>query len=614
MFSFSKKQLNHLLLLFFILSFVGGSIFFDFKIFGIQFYAYRLLVLLGLGYFLLSRQLVLYSSKYEKYVFWFLSVWFVYAIGSLYWCPDRAQGFKEVIYIFIGFSSYLFLLTMRNKVRNFEEKFAEFWIFVFFSVVVFSINEIITKSHFQSSFTESIAKFGEAHKINSVPVFTFDNPNHYAIYLCVTIVFAIYLILKRIHIKLSILALVCALAMLYYMESRFSHVFVFFAFLAVLHFKREWLKQLKYYAYLKWTGIALGSLMLVGVTVLIVKKLDQQHNVSTGSEATYSILVEKNKDSLNAAGAGNDVCLGMDIELEYRASFKKEIVHTRYIDLEKYAGENGSFLKKYPHIQKIAFPVACILIALILAFVVYKQKTQKGRILLIFGGFVGLILIGIFSRHIFERVNEKWSNYVVVEVLDEEKTDSVARTLLQDERLIKRVSFQDATSKKFMAGEEVTLQIADLPVSSREDKGSDAVRKKLILAGLDYLKDSHFIGAGAGSYSALTLAGKSKYDLGTINSPHNLTIEILAQYGIGITLFFIAILLYPLIYLVKDFRAKKWGINHLTLLLLLVCFFLMSNSNSTSLPLPIIWINFTLVILFFSKLISAKENENDSTN
>lgn len=612
MFSFSKKQLNHLLLLFFILSFVGGSIFFDFKIFGIQFYAYRLVVLLGLGYFLFTKQLVLYSSKYEKYVFWFLSVWFVYAIGSLYWCPDRAHGFKEVIYIFIGFSSYLFLLTMRKKVRNFEEKFAEFWIFVFFSVVVFSINEIITKSHFQSSFTESIVKFGEAHKINSVPVFTFDNPNHYAIYLCVTIVFALYLILKRIHIKLSVLALVFALGMLYYMESRFSYAFVFFAFLMVLHFKREWLKQLKYYTYLKWTGIALGSLMLVGVIVLIVKKMDQQNHLSTDNEATYSILVEKNKDSLIAAG--NDVCLAMDIELEYRAAFKKEVVHTRYIDLEKYAGGNDSFLKKYPHLQKIVFPVGCILIALILAFVVYKEKTQKRRVLLVFGGFLGLILVGIFSRHIFERVNEKWSNYAVVEVLDEKKTDSVAKRLLENELYIKRVSFQDETSKKFMAGEEVTLQIADLPVSTSENKGSDAVRKKLILTGLDYLKESHFIGVGAGGYSALTEAGKSKYDLGTINSPHNLTIEILAQYGIGITLFFVAILLYPLIYLVKDFRAKKWGIDHLILLLLLICFFLMSNSNSTSLPLPIIWINFTLVILFFSKLISAKENENDSTN
>lgn len=616
MFNFSRTQLNHLLLLFFILSVVGGSIFLDFKVFGIQFYAYRVVVLLGLFYFLVTRQMVFYTSGYEKYVFWFLSIWFVYGVGSLYWCPDRASAFKEIVYIFIGFCTYLFLLSLRKKIRNFEEKFAEFWIFVFFCVVVFSINEIITKSHFQSSFTESISKFGEAHKINSVPVFTFDNPNHYAIYLCVTIIFSLYLLLKKIHVRLNVLALICALVILYYMESRLSYLFLFFTVLGVLYLKLPVFRQWQYFRILKWSGIALGTLMAVGVALLVVKKMSR--DTSSASPATYEMLVDQDKgpaflsDSL-AGSHGNDVCLGMDNELEYRVSFKKEVVNTRYVNLEDYSGRN-EFLKKNANLKKIAFPAACIIWVLILAFFLYKRKERQQRILLVFGGFVGLFLIGVFSRHPFERVNEKWSNYAVIEAVSKSETDSIAQALWKNEKGIKRISFQNETALKYMQGKEITLKLAEVPVPSPETTGSNAIRKNLILAGIDFLKRSHYMGVGAGGYSALVRSGEAAYDVGTIDTPHNFLIEILSQYGILITLFFLAVLLYPLVYLLNEFRHKRNGNDHLALLLFLVCMILMSNSNSSALPLPIIWINFTLVILFFGKLVTANEKVNDPKN
>lgn len=616
MFIFSREKFHQLLLLFFILSFVGGSIFLDFKIFGIQFYAYRLVILIGLFYFLVTRQLVVYTSKYEKCVFWFFLIWLIYGSASLYWCPDRAQGLKEIVYIFIGFSSYLFLLSMRNQIPNFEERFAKFWIVVFFGVLVFSINEIFTKSHFQSSFTESIAKFGVAHKINSVPLFTFDNPNHYAVYLCVTIVFSLYLLYKSKQRLLSILAIVSTLVLLYYMESRFSYIFLFFVFASVLYFNRSSLQKWKYYPYLKWFGIG-SCLVILGGVVFIIGRTNSGSKIKCVQETSYSILMDRDfflkTDSLNSGHAQNDVCLFMDAGLEFRTEVQKETIRTRYVNLEKYTDKHTFFLKKNRPLAKMVFPLFVILVVLILIIVLHRRKKQW-KMLVVFAGLTTLILVGIFPSHSFKRVNQKWSNYVVIESLDARKTQAVIERLMEDRSSIVRGSFQNETSEKYMKGEEVVLKLVNLPVSSSEKSGSNIVRKKLVLTGIDYLKQSRFFGVGAGGYIALSKKGKSHYDLETIDSPHNLMIEVLSQYGIGIALFFIGLLIYPFIYLIREFRMKKWSINHLILLLLLICMFLMSNSNSTSLPLPIIWINFTFIILFFSKLVSANEKENDSTN
>lgn len=619
MFIFLHKQFYHLLLLLFVLSLVGGSIFLDFKVFGVQFYAYRLIVLFGLAYFLFTKKLVLYTSTYSKYVFWFFLFWLLYGACSLYWCPDRTQGFKELIYIFIGFSTYLFLLSLKERIHKFEEKFAESWIFVFFIIVVFSINEIITKSHFKSSFTESIEKFGEAHKINSVPVFTFDNPNHFAIYLCITIILSVYLILKRIKPQWNAFAIICSLFLLSYMESRFSQLFIVFLIGLILYYKRTLFINWRFYKYLKWGSIGLGVLLIASVAVIFIGRAQTSETADKVDSGTYSIFVDANENfnPLDSTSLDskllNDICLAIAVEVDQRIVLQQEQVKTKYVDLKKYQKGDLLLFESNPFLKKISFPIAIALLSIGVVLIIRKKKENR-FVLVVFSGFIGLLLVGIFSHHPFERVNEKWSRFVIMENQDQRRLDSTARDLITQENRIKRVSIQNATAQKYMNGESLTLKKIDIPIILGEEKGSDAIRKDLALNGLYFLKNSHFLGVGAGGYAALTQRGQGKYEVGTIDSPHSLIIEMVAQYGVLITLFFIILLIYPLIFLFKKFRRRSWNNNHLVLTALIVCFVLMGNSNSSSFPLPIIWINFTLIILFFNKLVSANEKKNDSTN
>ncbi len=614
---FLQKQFYHLLLLLFVLSLVGGSIFLDFKVFGVQFYAYRLIVLFGLAYFLFTKKLVLYRSTYSKYVFWFFSFWLLYGACSLYWCPDRVQGFKELIYIFIGFSTYLFLLSLKERVHKFEEKFAGSWMFVFFIIVVFSINEIITKSHFTSSFTESIEKFGEAHKINSVPVFTFDNPNHFAIYLCITIILSVYLIFKRVKPQWNAFAIICCLFLLSYMESRFSQLFIVFLTGLILYYKRTLFSNWRFYKYLKWGSIGLGVLLLVGVAVIFIGRGQASETANKVDPGTYSIFIDANENfnpldstSLDAREV-NGICLAIAVKVDQRIVLKQEQVKTKYVDLKKYQKGDLLLFESYPFLKKISFPITIALLAIGIVLIIRKKK-KNGFVLVVFSGFIGLFLVGIFSRHPFERVNEKWSRFVIMENQDQRRIDSTARDLITQENSIKIVSIQNTTAQKYMNGESLTLKKIDIPIILIEGKESDAIRKHLTLNGLYFLKNSHFLGVGAGGYATLIQRGEGKYDVGTVDSPHSLIIEMVSQYGVLITLFFICLLIYPFIFLFNEFRRKNR--NHLILTALLVCFVIMGNSNSTSFPLPIIWVNFTLIILFFNKLASAKEKKHDSTN
>jgi hypothetical protein len=415
---------------------------------------------------------------------------------------------------------------------------------------------------------------------------------------------------------INLLAIIFALFLLYYMESRFSYIFLFSVIVTVLGFHYSSLKKWKYYPYVKWGGIGSILILSIGALFFIIGRMDTGNRTKFVTKENYSILLDQDSflqsDSLHSMQAENDVSLFMDRELEFRTKMQKETVHSRYVNLNDYKNKQ-TFLKKNSLVKKVIFPLLVILVVLIAVVILYRRKKQW-QFLAFFLGLTTLILVGIFPTHSFKRVNEKWSDYVVIEALNTRKTQIVIKRLLENRSLTTRASFQNETSKKYMKGEEVILKFVNVPVSSSEKSGSNVVRRKLILTGIDYLKKSHFIGVGAGGYLALSQKGKSKYDLGTVNSPHNLIIEILSQYGIGIALFFIGLLIYPFIYLIREFRMRKWGIHHLILLLLLICMFLMSNSNSTSLPLPIIWINFTFIILFFNKRVSANEKENDSTN
>jgi hypothetical protein len=140
--------------------------------------------------------------------------------------------------------------------------------------------------------------------------------------------------------------------------------------------------------------------------------------------------------------------------------------------------------------------------------------------------------------------------------------------------------------------------------SNGYDSLSVNVRKNLILTGLDFAKTSYFIGVGSGSFEAKIRKGENKYLTFGIPNPHNYFIEVFAQYGILITLFILGIFSFIGFNVLAKMFVNKMFEEGLFILLLIVCYSLLSNANSSFLPLPLNWFIFSLIMIQFDKFYS----------
>jgi O-antigen ligase len=140
--------------------------------------------------------------------------------------------------------------------------------------------------------------------------------------------------------------------------------------------------------------------------------------------------------------------------------------------------------------------------------------------------------------------------------------------------------------------------------SNSYDSSSVNVRKNLILSGLDFASSSYFVGVGAGSFESKILKGENKYSTYGMPNPHNYFIEVFSQYGILITLFILSLFIFigwkVLLSLFHSIAFEE----SLFILLLIICYGLLSNANSSFLPLPLNWFMFSLILILFDKFYS----------
>ncbi len=182
----------------FIITLVGGGSMLEFKLFGINFYAFRVALITGLIILLIKREIKLYDNKATKFAFMFLVIWLFYSCLSIFWCLDEHAAYKDIMYLIIGISIFIFLVSIKHDYKEFEKELINIWSRVFVVVTIISIWEIYTGFHLSSSFTERLHELPPLHNLNFIPVFTFDNPNHFAIYICLSAALYIdYLINKR---------------------------------------------------------------------------------------------------------------------------------------------------------------------------------------------------------------------------------------------------------------------------------------------------------------------------------------------------------------------------------------------------------------------------------
>ncbi|MFZ4412854.1 MAG: O-antigen ligase family protein, partial [Bacteroidales bacterium] len=143
----------------------------------------------------------------------------------------------------------------------------------------------------------------------------------------------------------------------------------------------------------------------------------------------------------------------------------------------------------------------------------------------------------------------------------------------------------------------------------QNQKGSDAIRLKLIKNGIYLFKESNGFGVGPGMFRYLHNEKKIPEDVGEQNGPHNWIIELLSQYG-----FFCLIYVFFVIFMIwKSIQFSKYHQRYSIIFILsIIGFLIMSNSPSGFGLLDINWIFTGIMILFFTNEItktSAIENK-----
>jgi len=338
---------------------------------------------------------------------------------------DRTAALRDILYLLFGIATFVFLISVKKAYADFAKELFSAWTFIFIAVMLVSVWEIYTADHLVSNFTARLYLLKPFHKLNYVPVFTFDNSNHFAIYCCLSVIIFTARILQKQKLALSGFLIACSLFLIHLSQARLGIITVFLSALTVL-----------LYFYLK----------------------------------------------------------------------------RRAADLKNAFSSIGKF-------------------ALMAVF----------------------LIAGVFCFHPVENVQEKI--------------------------------------------------VTSADITPDDHLPSNVLRKNLWINGMEFFKASKGLGVGAGNYQSYTNKGLGSQEIDGINSPHNWPMEILSQYGILITALFFALFVYILFVLYRSVKRSGIHRKQLLLVLLLICYAIMSNANSIFMPLPLNWFMLSLIALHADELL-----------
>lgn len=220
----NNLTINRLLIYLLIVTIVGGPYLLTLNTGFTQLYGFRYLIPLLLGYLVYKKQLIFYKNKLTKLTTFFFVFWLVYGGVMLSVSVDFVSGIKELFSIALGFCVYLIFLNFNELDRKTDRYFVNGWSLVLVVVLIFSFWEIITQKHLDSSLVNTLSKLGVFHDLHRVPIFTFDNPNHFAVYLAFSSCILLYLLLKNRYPQFITILLVSCLTFIILLQSRMGMI------------------------------------------------------------------------------------------------------------------------------------------------------------------------------------------------------------------------------------------------------------------------------------------------------------------------------------------------------------------------------------------------------
>jgi hypothetical protein len=280
----------------------------EFSWLGVNLYAFRIFLLLCLPVLLFAGKLRFYNNSITKYTFFFLLIWIIYATISILWCIDKTLAYKDILYLLFGLFTFIFIVSIKNGFDLFEEKLASIWTDVFIIVLIVSVWEIYTSSHLVSSLTERLYHLKPFNKLNYVPVFTFDNPNYYAIYSCVSVIIFAGMIMNKKNMALNGFLIACALFIIHLTAARLGMItFALFLFLFLIYnFSKSTKSEVKSYAI---SFAKFGCVMLfMLISIFCFHKTENVHDkIVTSADITPDDHLPSNVLRKNLILTGRDL-------------------------------------------------------------------------------------------------------------------------------------------------------------------------------------------------------------------------------------------------------------------------------------------------------------------
>lgn len=619
-------KLNFIFIFLLIITLIGGSYMTVGHIGGVEISAYRFVLVLTAGYLLLTKQLVFYTNRFSKLVFYFFITWFLYGAASLIWTPDLIYGIKELFYLGIGTLTFFVFLSFAHFEKDFTKILENSLVISFIVVIGFLVFEMITQQHLDGEYTQKLALLGDFHKSNIIPVFTFVNPNVGAIYLCICIVFSAWFLLQNRNKLLHIAIILIAFDFLLLMESRLGVLSVFALipvtlFLLIfksirskisLSFSKPQvvafllligLNSVVLYSELKFLKSESSGLGLSNTTCELCYEITEKIHQKTAEDGR--ILLMSNVESVEQSDDSSCMLFDKVFVIENGAYIK--LLNNEPVELQ-FTDVNKDLYEKLFIGNNLFLLGSLILLFLVLVTAFILSGSFAKNQLMASVGITGVFMLLLLCCHSYGFPVEHYKQRVLVEKGFD--VDHLKKTGLNV------VSADLQTGKLLQTGKSVEtylyskkMEHTAAPVT--EEISSNSIRKNLALNGLDYLQKSHYMGIGAGGFLASNMKKLNKYPDGGVGGAHSFVIEILSQYGVVIFALLVGVFLTIFLMLTRSLNKRTWDKKHFLVLWLLIVLIFMGNANSSFLSLPMNWLLVTFLLIFANKLKLEKEGSNE---
>ncbi len=166
-----------------------GSYLLPIKIGGINFYFFRMLIIMAfILIFISSKGKILVGTRVYRLFFLLGYVWLLWGTASYFWAQDPIIAVTELLEVGYGFLTGFVLVCLAFDTKKGMQDLRIGWVFAFISSAIVAVWEIVSGEHLPGYFAENAPEY----VVKNVIVSTFVNPNNYAAFLVLCFPFLLW--------------------------------------------------------------------------------------------------------------------------------------------------------------------------------------------------------------------------------------------------------------------------------------------------------------------------------------------------------------------------------------------------------------------------------------